>query len=340
MCRVLKVNRSGYYKHFSSETAARTVENQKIRTAILEIHNKFNKRFGAAKIKVVLFRDYGINSSVGRVYRLLKGMNLPKMSTVKPVRIKSNTPDINFENKLKQQFNVPAPNLVWCSDITYIKTGSSFSYLCVIIDLFSRKVISYNVSNSMTSKPVIDTLHSAVKTRTPQNPVLFHSDQGVQYTSELTRKFCDEHDLVQSFSAKAHPYDNAVAESFFKHLKHEDLNRKSFNTIRDVKLAVFRYIDCFYNTLRPHSAILLYRGLFRRHSLGQAKNILNHEQPDKVFVRDLLGGALRPKYEPCYDSAIWVHFDSGAVSLQFHHTTFCGNLRQIINLALICTFAL
>ena len=255
MCRVLKVNRSSYYKHFNSKPAARTVENQKIRTAILEIHTKFNKRFGAAKIKVVLSRDYGINISVGRVYRLLKQMNLPKMSTVKPVHIKSNTPDTDFENKLKQQFNVPAPNLVWCSDITYIKTGSSFSYLCVVIDLFSRKVISYNVSNSMTSKLVIDTLDSALKTRNPQNPVLFHSDQGVQYTSELTRKFCDEHNLVQSFSAKAHPYDNAVAESFFKHLKHEDLYRKSFHTIRDVKLAVFRYIDCFYNTLRPHSAI-------------------------------------------------------------------------------------
>ena len=151
---------------------------------------------------------------------------------------------------------------IWCSDITYIKTGRSFSYLCVIIDLFSRKVISYNVSNSMSSQLVIDTLDYAVKTRNPQNPVLFHSDQGVQYTSELTRKFCDEHNLVQSFSAKAHQAVtkltltiNAVAESFFKHLKHEDLNRKSFRTIRELRLAVFRYIDCFYNTLRPHSAI-------------------------------------------------------------------------------------
>ena len=114
---------------------------------------------------------------------------------------------------------------------------------------------SRNVSSSMTSKLVIDTLDSAVKSRNTQNPVLFHSERGVQYTSELTRKFCDEHNLVQSFSALAHPYDNAVAESFSKHLKHEDLYRHSFHTIREVKLALFRYIDCFFNTLRPHSTI-------------------------------------------------------------------------------------
>lgn len=250
----MNVNRSSYYKHHTSEPAPRTLENQRIRSAILEIHTKYNKRLGAAKINVVLSRDYGINISLGRVYRLMKNMNLPKMSTAKPAFNKTKAPELILDNKLNKKFDVPSKNLVWCSDITYIKTGNSFSYLCVIMDLFSRKIIAYNVSSSMTSKLVIDTLDAAIRKRKPQN-VILHSDRGVQYTSEAFRSFCDLYNVSQSFSAKGHPYDNAVVESFFKYLKKEELHRRHFRMLGEVKLAVFKYIDCFYNSIRPHSAI-------------------------------------------------------------------------------------
>jgi putative transposase len=256
LCRVLRVNRSTYYKHFNHPVAPRTLENQTIRCAILEIHSVFKKRFGAAKIKVVLSRDYGIHISIGRVYRLMKEMQLPKISTAKPKALfKSTSSDESFPNRLNKNFNVPAPNLVWCSDITYIRTSNGFAYLCVIIDLFSRMVIAYSLSHSMSSSLVIDALRIALHKRHPNSPPLFHSDRGSQYTSVSVRRFCDDNNISQSFSAKGHPYDNAVVESFFKFLKLEETNRKSFANISDLRLALFRYIDRFYNLSRPHSAI-------------------------------------------------------------------------------------
>ena len=250
------MNRSTYYKHFSNQTAPRTVENQEIRILMLEVYSKAKKRLGVAKIKVVLLRDYGINISAGRVYRLMKGMQLPKMSTVKP-RFLCPLPDVqsDFSNYLNQKFNPPTPNQVWVSDITYIKISNRFVYLCAIMDLFSRKIIAYQVSLKMDASFVLQTLRDALKSRKIEHPLLFHSDRGSQYTCSMFRKFCDEQNITQSFSKKGHPWDNAVMESFFKYAKHEELDRHSFLTISDVKLALFRYIDGFYNSQRPHSSI-------------------------------------------------------------------------------------
>lgn len=147
LCRVLNVNRSTYYKHFSSKPVPRTIENQEIRSAILAIYSNSKKRLGAAKMKVVLFHDYGINISVGRVYRLMKGMQLPKMSTRKPRVYTIQEAQVHCVNHLEQKFNPPEPNQVWVSDITYVRVSSGFAYLCAIMDLFSRKTIAFRVHN-------------------------------------------------------------------------------------------------------------------------------------------------------------------------------------------------
>lgn len=254
MCRVLKVNRSTYYKHFSSKPAPRTIENQEIRSRILEIYSSSKKRLGAAKIKVVLLRDYGINISVGRVYRLMKGMQLPKMSTVKPKFLKTKESQSHLTNYLEQNFNPPKPNQVWASDITYIKISNGFAYLCVIMDLFSRKIIAYRVNHKMDSDFTIQTLKDALDTRKPDNPILFHSDRGSQYTSSSFRRFCDKNNIFQSFSKKGYPWDNSVMESFFKYAKQEEFSRRAFINISEVKMATFEYIQGFYNSKRPHSA--------------------------------------------------------------------------------------
>ncbi len=246
------MNRSTYYKHFSSKPAPRTIENQEIRSRILEIYSHSKKRLGAAKIQVVLLRDYGINISVGRVYRLMKDMQLPKMSTIKPQRSKATEEhEATYHNRLEQRFNPPGPNQVWVSDITYIRTGSGFVYLCVVMDLFSRKVIAYRVHSRMDSHFVIQTLQNALDARRPKDHVLFHSDRGSQYTGKDFRRFCDENNIIQSFSKKGYPWDNSVVESFFKYLKKEELNRKHFQKLEDVKLVVFQYIEGFL-TLKGH----------------------------------------------------------------------------------------
>lgn len=230
------------------------MQNQLLRSQILSLYSSSGKRLGAYKIAKRLAVEFGQKVSPGRVYRLMHSMALPKMSTQKP-RFKplhaSPQPCCNHLNK---QFNPKAPNLIWVSDITYVRVASSFCYVCVIIDLFSRKVISYTASTRINTQLVLDALDLACKKRGyPQN-VMFHSDQGCQYTSASFRKALDAADFIQSFSAKGHPYDNAVAESFFKYLKHEELNRRSFSSLQQLKLSLFEYIESFYNRKRPHSA--------------------------------------------------------------------------------------
>ena len=256
LCRVLKVNRSSYYKHFFSPPAKRTLENQDIRRKILTLYVSSGKRLGVRKIRQRLMAEYGLSISVGRVQRLMKSMELPKISTFRPVhRVKKGNKNIKTnENLLGQKFNPDEPNKVWCSDITYISTAKGFCYLCVIIDLFARKIVAWRVHSSPTSKLVEQTLQSALKTRGQPKSVIFHSDRGTQYMSKNFRRLLDEVNFVQSISAPGCPYDNAVVESFFKYLKKEEINRRKFSGIEEVKSSVFNYIEGFYNPRRPHGA--------------------------------------------------------------------------------------
>ena len=253
MCRVLNVNRSTYYKHFRSVQAPRTIENQSIRRIILHIYADCDKRLGAYKITHILKRDYGIFISVGRVYRLMKSMELPKMSTDKPCNRSPQEDSETCENHLRQQFSQSSPNLVWVSDFTYIKAGGKWYYLCVIIDLFSRKVIAWHISSNPDSELVIITFKKAYEARNAPYGLIFHSDRGSQYTSSKFRNLLDSLDVVQSFSKKGYPFDNAVCESFFKYLKKEETNRRSYATLNELNLSVFSYIEGFYNSRRPHS---------------------------------------------------------------------------------------
>ena len=248
------------------------MQNQKIRTLILSIYYSSKKRLGAYKICYLLGTEYGINISVGRVYRLMKSMNLPKMSTIRPKFILAKKcSSFTYNNEIKQNFTTDKPNLVWVSDITYVKVNGSFYYVCVIIDLFSRKVIAYSVSNKINENLVICTFKKAFSIRNKPQNLIFHSDRGSQYTSLNFRRLLEQCNVIQSFSAKGYPYDNAVAESFFKFLKLEELNRKTFYNKSQLELSLFEYIEGFYNSKRPHSA----------------NNMLSPNQKEKLYFENL-----------------------------------------------------
>lgn len=248
------MNRSTYYKHFHSAPAARTVQNQQIRKTILRIYSDYNKRIGAYKIAHVLARDYGIHISVGRVYRLMKTMQLPKISTRKPV-FQAHCSDTACTNHLKQQFNPEEPNQVWASDITYLRVGSKWFYLCVIIDLFSRKVIAWKISSKNDTDLTLATFRLAYASRSTTDCLMFHSDRGCQYTAHSFRKMLDSCNVLQSFSKKGYPFDNAVVESFFKYLKLEETNRRTYHTLQELHLSIFEYIEGYYNSRRPHGSL-------------------------------------------------------------------------------------
>ena len=174
----------------------------------------------------------------------MKEMNLPKMSTVKPPKFKyKNIENLTLKNKLSQNFNVPAPNQVWVCDFTYVKVRQRFGYIHAIIDLYARKVIAYNIFNHINTDLAIKTLQSAVKSRQDSNGILFHTDRGVQFTSHNFKKLLDSLNIIQSFSAKTHPYDNAVIECFFKYLKKKELNRHSFSSIHQLNRGLYSDIN-------------------------------------------------------------------------------------------------
>lgn len=225
-----------------------------IRKRILELYARSDKRLGAKKMKLCLAREYCIHISEGRVYRLMRQMKLPRMSTVKPpkaVAYKEN--EGVCQNLLSQRFDQKAPNFVWVCDFTYVKVAGKFHYICAIMDLYARKVIACRVSNRIDRFLAIDTLHDAVRLRGVSKGVMFHTDRGCQFTSGDFRRVIDELGMVQSFSAKGHPYDNAVMECFFKYLKKEELNRRNYQTVQQLKQSMMSYISGFYNSHRPHS---------------------------------------------------------------------------------------
>ena len=230
-------------------------ENQYIASLILHIYADYRKRLGAYKTAVVLQRDYGIHISVGRVYRLMKSLQLPKMSTDKPAARRSASNDADFSNHLQQQFRQKAPNLVWVSDITYIKVNGKWYYLCIVMDLFSRKVIAWHISAKPDVDLVISTFNKAYQKRNAPSGLMFHSDRGSQYTAFAFRQLLDSLDVVQSFSKAGFPFDNACCECFFKHLKKEETNRRPYHSLQELQLSVFEYIEGFYNSRRPHGSL-------------------------------------------------------------------------------------
>ena len=222
---------------------------------ILPIYADYDKRLGAYKVKYILQRDYGIHISVGRVYRLMDSMDLPKMSTEKPRRSCRFSDDSEYTDHLQQRFSQDAPNLVWVSDITYLKAGGKWYYLCVVIDLFSRKVISWHLSAKADADLVMTAFRKAYETRNAPYGPMFHSDRGTLYTALVFRKLLDSLNVVQSFSKKGYPFDNAVCECFFKYLKREETNRRTYHTFNELYLSLFEYIEGYYNSRRPHSTL-------------------------------------------------------------------------------------
>ena len=185
------VNRSTYYKHFNSEPAVRTKQNQLISKLILQIYADYNKRLGAYKITYILQRDYGILISVGRVYRLMKTLQLPCTSTDKPFLKYRHKENGECTNHLQQEFNQKCPNIVRASDFTYIKVAGKWLYLCIVMDLFSRKVISWNISPKPDVDLVMTAFKKAYEKRNHPEGLMFHSDRGSQYTASSFRQLLD-----------------------------------------------------------------------------------------------------------------------------------------------------
>ena len=158
-------------------------------------------------------------------------------------------------NLLARQFTIDRPNAVWVSDITYIRTSEGWLYLAGVVDLYSRMVVGWSMSNRITGELTLDALNQALGRRRPKPGLLHHSDRGSQYAAGDYQKLLKENRMTVSMSRKADPWDNAPMESFFGTLKTELIYRVKFSTREDAKVKIFEYIEMFYNRERRHSSL-------------------------------------------------------------------------------------
>ena len=254
ICEALDIARGTYYNHILRNKRNNTWyarRREALRLQIQDIFDENSQIFGARKIAVIL-RNKGIKVSDEMVRELMKDMGLV---SIRQEAKKLYTDDIKrHKNYLNQEFDPDAPNQVWVSDITYFKCNGKAYYICVIIDLYARKVIAYRVGKKNSTQLIKSTFKNAYENRKPPTTLIFHTDRGANYCSKTLNDYIKSLDITRSFSRPYVPYDNSVIESFFASLKREELYRKKYRTENELLQAIEDYME-FYNTRRPHAKI-------------------------------------------------------------------------------------
>ena len=255
LCQVLQVSRSGFYACQIRPPAARTQQNQRLDISVAAIYTHSHGRYGSPRVHAELCGS-GQRTGRKRVARLMRMQGL----RARPRRRYRRTTDSGHGlaikgNVLARRFAVAQPNAGWVTDITYLWTLEGWLYLAVILDLFSRRVVGWSMSESLERGLVLDALKMALAERQPPPGLIHHSDRGSQYASHDYQQMLAQHGMIASMSRRANCWDNAVAESFFATLKMELVYQTQWSTRDQARTAVFEYIELFYNRRRRHSAI-------------------------------------------------------------------------------------
>lgn len=254
LCEALKVPRGTYYNHMLRGKGddvwykRRRVE---LKEAIAQVFNESQQRYGAPKITAVL-RDRGIRTTPELVKELMIEMGLSCVRQEAKALYKKT--QIHNHNLVQRRFNPKAPNEIWVSDVTTLKINDHYYYVCVVLDLFSRRIIGYSIGYRNSTALIKKAFLSAYNDRRPKEELIFHSDRGSNYRSKAFGICLDNHNVVQSYSKPHTPTDNAVAEAFFKTLKQEELYRRVYRSEREFKKSIVEYMR-FYNEDRPHKTL-------------------------------------------------------------------------------------
>ena len=251
----MEVSRSGYYKYIKEYRKNKIDPDFELISKVKEIHSNSDGTYGSRRISKQLRED---GHDVGR-YKAKTLMKKAEVSVKNRKKIRKTTDsNHNFPvapNRLDRQFKVKRPNTVWCADITYLWTIQGWLYLAVVIDLYSRKIVGWSMSNRIKSFLVEQALSMAYWHRKPGKGLIHHSDRGSQYAGKEYQELLKQYGMVCSMSRKGDCWDNAVVESFFHTLKTERTNGILYPTRDGAKIDVIDYIEMFYNSRRLHSFI-------------------------------------------------------------------------------------
>lgn len=260
-CEILEVSRSGYYAWKGRPEADRTKRNRALIEKMRAIHDESRGTYGAPRL-VKTLKAQGHECSKARVARLMRNAGL---SGVAKRRYRVKTTDSDHELPIADrvfQVEEPAtwptrPNEVWAGDITYVPTDEGWLYLTIQLDIFTRKVVGYAMTDHLRTEAVLEALRMAVLAQglDSEQSLVSHSDRGCQYASDVYRARLKELGITASMSRRGNCYDNAYAESFFHTLKVELVNRRRFKTRVEAMAAIFEYIEVWYNRRRIHSAL-------------------------------------------------------------------------------------
>ena len=254
MAELLNVSRSGYYAWQAAPQSAQVRRDRELTEQIGQIQKEVRHVYGSPRMTRELARR---RERVGHnhVARLMREGDLAARPRKRfRVTTRSRKGDQVADNVLDRRFQVAAPDRVWVSDITYVATAEGWLYVCVVLDLYARRVVGWSMSSSLEAELVLKALMMAFTQRRPAKSLLFHSDRGVQYTSHAFCRALERRGIRQSMSRNGNCYDNACAEAFFKTLKTELTDRTFFRTQQEARAAIFEYVEAFYNRVRLHSA--------------------------------------------------------------------------------------
>ena len=259
MCRVLQVSTSGFYRSRKAKPGPRAQRSSRIRQAVATVFDSSNQVYGSVKIAHTLQTDSSLETACrNTVAKAMQEMGLRSRVSkkFKPATTQVDPSKQPAPNLLEQQFTATAPNQKWVADITYLPTVAGWVYLAVVLDLFSRKVVGWNLSESLATPVVSGALRQAIESRGPKpGELLHHSDRGCQYTSDDYQSTLRTLGVTCSMSRTGCCYDNAVMERFFWSLKHEWTKFETFADLQDARMSVFRYIETFYNPERIHRSL-------------------------------------------------------------------------------------
>jgi transposase InsO family protein len=255
MCRALKVSLSGYYSFKQRDKSDRQLADDKLLSEIRMIYNKRRGIYGSPRITDEL-RDNGHRCGKNRVARLMK-KNQIIAKTKRRFKITTQSKHTHpiAQNLVNRKFSSDRPNRLWVSDITYLWTKEGWSYLAAVMDVYSRQIVGWDMSNRLTQDLVINALQRAVGRRRFTDGLVFHSDRGSQYAGMSFRHLLSKHKMIQSMSGSGNCYDNAIMESFFHTLKVEHVYFERYETRDEARKSIFEYIEIFYNRVRKHSAL-------------------------------------------------------------------------------------